>query len=159
MPTYNKKEANMYRVSRLSCLFFLVSHLFVWTIPAQSIAADAQLKVRVLIYSGRPDPVYILKNASLTQARTFLQKAKKNRLESKTIVPSTLGYKGLLVENPGRVEDLPERFVVYNGKIEGMGKQKIFFQDTGRNLEKLLLKEAVKQKVMEEKTLKRLKVE
>jgi len=127
-----------------------------WHGPA---AAEEGLKVEILIYSGRPNPTYVLKQKSqLDQAITFIKKGKKLKSMEKSIITPTLGYRGIVVENKGKVAGLPERFAVYQGNVEVMGKARANFTDGGRAFEKYLLKEAQRQKVIDLKMSRQLKV-
>jgi len=122
------------------------------------VTADARVvKVRVLIYSGRPDPEFVI---PASQISSFMKKG--NRIAFKgagSIIPSSLGYKGVLVENPARAGGLPELFAIYDGKIEAGVKEKIYYSDQSRSLEKFLVKEAVNRKAMGEEVYKRIKID
>ncbi len=122
------------------------------------VAADAKaVKVRVLIYSGRPDPEFVI---PASQIQPFMKKAKRIAYKGTGgIIPSSLGYKGVLVENPARAGGLPELFAVYDGKIEAGVKEKIYYADQSRSLEKFLVKEAVNRKALEEDVYKRIKID
>jgi hypothetical protein len=124
------------------------------------VAADAKstVKVRVLIYSGRPDPEFVI---PASQIIPFMKKAKRIAFKSAAggIIPAALGYKGVLVENPAKAGGLPELFAIYDGKIEAGVKEKIYYVDQSRSLEKFLVKEAVNRKAMEEEVYKRIKID
>jgi hypothetical protein len=126
---------------------------------AAPVAADAKVvKVRVLIYSGRPDPEFVIPASQIVR---FMKNAKRIAFKGTAggIIPSSLGYKGVLVENPAKAGGLPELFAIYDGKIEAGLKEKTYFADQSRSLEKFLVKEAVNRKVMEEAVYKRIKID
>lgn len=117
------------------------------------------VKVRVLIYSGRPDPEFII---PVSKIQSSMKQAKRMKSNTANVIPSRLGYKGILIENPAKAGGLPEFLAVYNGKIEATdktGKQKTYYVDAKRNLENDLLKEAVKQKAIDESLFKQLKAD
>ena len=113
------------------------------------------VKVRVLIYSGRPDPEFVI---PASQIQTFMKKAKRLQSKGESVIPARLGYKGILVENPAKVGGLPELLAIYDGKIEAGEKEKTYFVDENRSLENFLLQEAVKRKAIEEDLFKRIKM-
>jgi hypothetical protein len=122
------------------------------------VAADAKVvKVRILVYSGRPDPEFVI---PASQILSFMKKAKRIAFKGAGgIIPSSLGYKGVLVENPAKARGLPELFAIYDGKIEAGVKEKIYYADQYRSLEKFLVKEAVNRKAMEEDVYQRIKID
>ena len=117
------------------------------------------LKVTVLIFSGRPDPSYVIDDAaSLDRVKKTLEAARKTKFDKQTVIPSILGYKGILVENSGRIPGIPPRFAVYQGTIEAGGTEdKKFLADEGKALEDYLLSQAIERKVIDEKIVKRMK--
>lgn len=125
--------------------------------PSAVAAADARntVKVRVMIYSGRPDPEFVI---PASQIAPFLKKARRIAHKGDGIIPSTLGYKGVLVENPAKAGGMPELFAIYNGEIEAGLKEKIYYSDQNRSLEKFLVNEAVKRKAIEEDVYRRIKI-
>lgn len=163
MRILTKKEAVMPRIMRLLCVFSVLTLVVAWHGSAGAQGSDRGgkgIKVKILLYSGRPDPTYILEQKdSVDRVKTLVKKAKKIKFKEKTIIPSILGYRGIIVENPGRAAELPERFAVYKGKIEVTGEKRAVYSDEGRTLEKFLLKEAEKQKAIDEKMLKRMEID
>ena len=138
-----------------------ISSIFFAAMPNLAVAAsdDDGIIVTVLLFSGRPDPVYILDNQTLiNKINAGIGKASKVKgFEKETIIPSILGYKGILVKNPERRSDLPSKFAVYKGMIEIMDEQKRFLMDAEGKIEKMLLDEAIRQGVIEEKILMKMK--
>jgi hypothetical protein len=116
------------------------------------------LKVTVLLFSGRPDPSYVIDDAaSLDQVKKIFETSKETKFEKSTVIPSILGYKGISVKNMGNIPGIPESFAVYKGTIEVGAKEKKFFTDEGNALEKLLFDKAIERGVIEEKILKRIR--
>lgn len=121
-------------------------------------AADKQgITVRVLLYSGREDPTYVIDDPQMIgQMKARLGDAKKAAdFGGETVIPSILGYKGILVDNPGMAGDLPRQFAVYKGTIEVMGRDRQFLVDEEGALEKMLMDESIRKGVIDEAILKR----
>ena len=102
------------------------------------------LKVVVLIYSGRPDPQWQL---TKSEAEHFLALFNNSiNSETEATIPSILGYKGM------RLMSAQKQFLLHNGLItcfeQGHRSSK---RDAEKNIEKYLLSTAP------EKTLKVLK--
>jgi hypothetical protein len=157
----NDKEADM-RVMRPLCLFLVFAAVIALFIvnDIQNAAAGNKLRVVIMVYSGRADdPSYQLINPKLvSQVKGIIGKASKTKFKGQTIIPSILGYRGIIVENPGGKSGLPEHFAVYNGIIEIMGKEKSYRNDEGRRLESLLLREARREKVIDDKLIRQMNI-
>lgn len=123
---------------------------------ATTSAGQEEIVVRVLLYSGQPDPAYILEDQEIIDAiRDVFASAKvAEAFDKKTVIPSILGYKGILVKNAGKREGLPSMFAVYQGAIEVVDGQKQFLYDENRRLEKLLIDGAVRKGVIDDAFLK-----
>lgn len=121
-------------------------------------AAESGIKVRVFLFSGRPDPVFMLDDKSLiNNVKKGLSEAKADKGFSKeTVIPSMLGYKGIQISNPEKREGLPSSLAMYNGTIEVSDREERFLVDKGGALEKMLLDEAVRKGVIDEAILKRM---
>jgi len=123
------------------------------------LAEENEIRVRVLLFSGRPDPVFTLDNKSL------IDKIKKGVSEAEpdknfpknTVIPSILGYKGIRISNPERLEGLPLSLAFYNGAMEVTDGQEHFFKDKNGALEKMLMDEAVRQGVIDKVILERMR--
>ena len=123
---------------------------------ATTTAGQEDIVVRVLLYSGRPDPAYVLDDQKTIDAiRDVFASAKvAEAFKKNTVIPSILGYKGILVKNAGKRGGLPSMFAVYQGTIEVVDGQKQFLFDDDRRLEKLLIDGAVKKGVIDDSFLK-----
>jgi hypothetical protein len=157
MKTIKKKKTIL--ATWLGAIF--ISTIFFASMPFGDAAAsgDDGIIVTILLFSGRPDPVYILDNQTLiNQIKSGIGTARKvEGFDKETIIPSVLGYKGILVKNPQMRSGLPSQFAVHKGMIEVMGEQKQFLKDDMGNIEKLLIDEAIRQGVLDEKILLRMK--
>lgn len=124
-----------------------------------ALAQEKGIAVRVLLFSGRPDPTYMLEDAQMVaQLKANIAEAKKlDAFDRESVIPATIGYKGILVSNPEMKAGLPARFAVFNGTIELMDGRKRFLEDKGGMIEKMLLDEAVRKGVIEDVVLKRMK--
>jgi hypothetical protein len=126
----------------------------------RAVAAEEKgITVRVLLFSGRPDPTYVLDDTQLIE-KLKVDIAGAKRLDDygkQTVIPANIGYKGILVSNPEKWAGLPARFAVYNGAIELMDDQKRFLEDSGGAVEKLLLDEAIRKGVIDDVILKRMR--
>jgi len=110
-------------------------------------ADPAAVSLRVLLYSGRPDPMLELEeDAEVLEILRDLE-ASGQRDESfadSSVIPAILGYKGVLITNPSGGSGLPERIAAYNGHIElRNGETVTVLFDEGRAVETLLLRLAV----------------
>lgn len=126
-----------------------------------ALAQEKGITVRVLLYSGRPDPTYELADSQVIEkVKAMVAEAKKlDGYAKESVIPANIGYKGILVSNPEKRGGLPVRFAVYKGTIELMDGQKQFLEDKGGAVEKMLMDEAIRKGVIEETILKRMKKE
>lgn len=146
---------------------YLLLFLFAGAAVCTWIGSEAQekagakngLKVTISVYSGRPDPFFYLDNeAEIDQLRSFLKNAAVDKaFEKRTVIPSILGYRGVKVENPGGIRDVPGAIAVYKGTMEVRNKEKVFFVDKDSALEHYLLKMAREKKAIDEKMYGKIK--
>jgi hypothetical protein len=132
-------------------------HLIMLATGVSAASADQEeIVVRVLLYSGQPDPTYTLEDRETidTIRKVFASAKTADGFKEKTVIPSILGYKGVLVVNEGKRGELPSMFAVYQGKIEVVDGQKRFFLDEGKRLEKLLIDGALRKGVVDDAFLK-----
>lgn len=118
------------------------------------------LKVTILLFSGRPDPTYLLEDKDLIEhLKTLIATAKINeKFEKTTVIPSILGYKGIFVDNPTQIAGLPAHFAVYKGNVEIKNEGKKFLIDEGGVIENLLLQQAIEKGVIPKEVVKRIKI-
>ena len=150
-------------------VFFITCGLLIATVLVTGVlrsddvalAQEKGITVRVLLFSGRPDPTYVLSDSQLIE-KLKAELAEAKRLDSydrESVIPANIGYKGILVSNPEKRAGLPVRFAVYKGTIELMDGQKRFLEDKGGAIEKMLMDEAIRKGVIEDVILKRMKKE
>ncbi|MCP4109326.1 MAG: hypothetical protein GY749_28010 [Desulfobacteraceae bacterium] len=139
-------------------IFVLMGTLFMGNSKAQY-EETAKLKVRILIFSGRPDPVYYIEKKELKdKVKSLLNRAEKAADKSETdkkgtVIPNHLGYRGISIENQGgKISDFPHSVAVYMGNIEIRDKQAGYIlKYTERDLENFLLNQALERGVLDEK--------
>jgi hypothetical protein len=80
------------------------------------------LRITIDMFSGRPNPVIELKGRSAAAALERLVPGRELRPRAARLPQSTLGYRGLIVEQVGgRVRSLPRSFRVAGGVLVGEG--------------------------------------
>jgi len=79
------------------------------------------MRVTIDMFSGRPNPVFELRGKAATEVLAGLRPAGGRRREKVAPLPaSTLGYRGMVIEQLGRpVRGLPRTFRVANGDVFG----------------------------------------
>jgi hypothetical protein len=135
-----------------------VSAVLVGDAPIAGAQEGNAISVQVLLYSGRPDPTYVLEDVVLIdQVRSLVTAATPAAAAAGPVIPSVLGYKGIVVRNPGRAAGLPSRISVYKGRMEVIDGASRILADSGGALEKALLDEAVRRGVIDKTVLDRMK--
>jgi len=145
----------------------VISILFVIQTFDSSNAGDKEtgeqkgLRVTILIFSGRPDPTYILDDKdSIKRLGTLISAAKANdKFEKSTVIPSVLGYKGIVMDNEAKIPGIPAFVAVYKGDMEIKDEGIRFLADEGGAVENLLLNIGIEKGLIDEKVLKRMKSE
>lgn len=123
------------------------------------------LKVTVMIYSGRPNPTYLVPAGEKRKQEMimgfFAPLETDCNFKKETVIPSILGYKGILVEKTGDCKTFPyDRVYIYKENIETHadkveGKQ--FMLDGGLNLEDYFLRLALEEGVISKEMLQKLR--
>jgi hypothetical protein len=107
-------------------------------------AEGSSVTVRLLIFSGRPDPEWNLDEGAIPKLQTRVQTVLKESTLDQAPTGG-LGYRGFLVQNPAKALDLPTEFIVFGGTLtERPGPQARHLQDTA-GIEEFLLAEARQQ--------------
>ena len=108
-----------------SSLSFALSVLFCCAYSAAcdsgsaSSRAEEAPQVTVLVYSGRPNPVFALTPAQVARVAEIVHGAQPDlEFRGESVLPSILGYTGLVIRNPRRAGGLPEALAVYGGRLE-----------------------------------------
>jgi hypothetical protein len=130
--------------------------------PPSEPAAEEGIKVTVLLYSGRPDPTYILDSSALinlTRSNIADAQPVSDAAAQEDVIPSILGYKGILVESPAGRADFPARIAIHAGKMEVIDGTRRVLVDKNETLEKTLLDEAIKRGVIDDEMVKRIQKE
>jgi len=161
------QEVKKLRSRRLRSLLYLAVFIALFTVVSRSVAlGQAQetpkikgLTVTVLIFSGRQNPSYVLDDSNvLKQLKSLLDKAKINeRFEQTTVIPSVLGYSGIIVSNESRIPGLPAQIEVYNRDVGVKNEGKKFLIDEEQAIETLLLNEAIKKGTIDKGILEFIK--
>src|SRR4030042_1169065 len=93
------------------------------------------------------------------QVKNLIDASRVNeRFEKTTVIPSILGYNGIMVENPAKVTGFPYFLAVYKGNIEVKNERKRFLIDEGSAIENLLLKQAIEKGVIPEEVVKSMEL-
>lgn len=124
-----------------------------------AMAQGKGLIVRVLLFSGRPDPTYELADPQMIEKlKAGIAGAKRlDGFDKVSVIPANIGYKGILVDNTEKREGIPARFAVYKGNMELMDGQKRFAEDKGGAIETMLMDEAIRRGLIDETILRRMK--
>jgi len=144
-------------------LVFYTALLAISTITALSAAQDAPksasdsgitanrgVKVTIAVFSGRENPTFFITDAKTLEAiGKMVGRAKTNSvITDGAVMPSRLGYRGVIVENTGNVPNLPSK-IELNGidmKTKDAGTR--YLMDDG-SLEDLLIEEAIAREVID----------
>jgi hypothetical protein len=101
-------------------------------------AQDTAATVRLLIFSGRPDPEWEL---TAEQAGPLFERVQRSVSgnEIHPPPPGGLGYRGFLVQTRARESNIPAEMVIYRGVVTvAPGAREVHWQDTGRSEDWLL---------------------
>ncbi len=144
------KKSSERRTHWTSLLILSLAALTVLACVTHGAAAQGEgdaegLRVTVLIYSGRPNPSFLLQDgAEIEGLRKALTSAEaREDFPGETVVPSILGYNGLRIDNPAGEEGLPRTLLLYDGTMEVRDRGRRFVADAGRQLERSLIDLAV----------------
>ena len=125
------------------------------------------LRVSISVFSGRPDPVFLITDPKLigeviTMATSFpIDKA----FSGESVIPNLLGYRGVVIDNVSTRNPDIEEILVNGVNVElhrstaTKGLYKEFRLDTGATLEKRLFDLAVAAKVVRPGFLQAIKAE
>ena len=118
---------------------------------AQEGAAKSALKITIDVFSGRPNPIFYVDDViTINDIRETLVRMTVNAQFTKgSVMPSRLGYRGLIIENPGNISSIPKTTKLYGRNIEIESDKNRFFIDDGE-LELLLIGEAIERGVIDD---------
>jgi len=117
-------------------------------------------KVTILIYSGRPNPTFMITDENLIKKiESSLKSMPKNSaFKGETVSPSILGYNGILVENLSDLAPNLESFLVFQSNVELKNKKpsetgvtKEILEGTASGLQEMLIREAQTQGAIDQK--------
>ena len=139
------------------CAALVAGILSVIPAAAQQSGAPA-ITVSVLVFSGRPDPTFDLRPAEQAKLVALLKAAPTQESAGReTVIPAILGYKGIVVENPTGIGEVPKRVEVFGGSIEVGVERKEFFADPSNRVASFLLDLAIERGVIPDALLKRIR--
>lgn len=124
--------------------------------PLPVSAQEESIEIRLLVFSGRPDPEITLSldrdRESIAAIRAILDEARPiERTTKDPLIPSILGYRGIAIRNSGEVAELPTKIAVYRGVIQ-VGEDR-FLSDPDRRLERLVVQMAVERDLVDAELL------
>jgi hypothetical protein len=110
---------------------------------------DNMARATLMIYSGRPNPDFVLTPEELARVTELFGAARANpAFKEATVLAPILGYQGILLENGARVAGLPATMLVRGEDVEARDGQARFLKDPGATLEHYLLDQAVAHKTV-----------
>jgi hypothetical protein len=116
---------------------------------ARAAEGDGGIKVTVLLYSGRPNPSFTLTAEQAERVRQLVAAGQPDpEFRGGSVLPSILGYNGLLVEG------LPEPLAVYGGRVEIQDREGKRVVSDGGALESFLLEAAAQNKTLDAEQLR-----
>ena len=90
------------------------------------------------IFSGRPDPRWVLSEAQVAELRAKLDSLPPCKPKR----PPGLGYRGVRVINVSKVPIIPERIIAYSGVLAITDNGTTSYHEDLNNIEEILLKQA-----------------
>lgn len=153
MTNFVKIKKNLWLFVLIPILFFI--GISVGTSESQNKETGEGLKVTILLFSGRPNPFYFLKDEQMiNKVKNLINKSTINKdIREGTVIPSRLGYCGILIDNQGNIPGLPTYTGIYKENIELRNKSVKYLKDDGF-LENFLLNQALQKEVIDQKALK-----
>jgi hypothetical protein len=102
---------------------------------------DRGVTVRLLVFSGRPDPEWTLGPGEAEELAALVRQGRGGE-KAGAVRRERLGYRGFLVRSGGALADLPAEIVVTDGVVtENPGPREVNRRDTA-GLEQALLRQA-----------------
>lgn len=123
--------------------------------PPAAPAPSKVVRVTLLLFSGRSDPTFEIEPA--IAAERLLPGLRATRAietaPGETVIPMTLGYGGIVVQNLAGVPGLPGTMIVYRNRIEVRDGKVSIRLGEGRDLEEALVKLALERRAIDESLL------
>ncbi len=107
------------RTSIIFCLGSLIATAGSLGTAAAQTTPLAKVEVTVDIFSGLPNPVFELDQSELNELKARFDKATKptqQRADETARLPR-LGYRGLFIDNPAKLFELPSSITIYRNDI------------------------------------------
>ncbi|MDN8616460.1 hypothetical protein [Variovorax ginsengisoli] len=108
-----------------------------------SSAPDPNVEVMLDVFSGRPNPLWALSEPQIQELRALLAASLHARVDV-AAEPPYLGYRGFVIFNRRKVEEIPRKVEVFGGMLlvddEPSGKRSVYTDPFG--LEAWLLEQA-----------------
>ena len=99
-------------------------------------AEKAEVEVTLGVFSGRPEPNWVLSEREVEELRRLLARGLRTPLKQPKELPG-LGYRGFVIRNEARVKGIPEEMEVYNRTIaivetEREREKRTYYEDVNR---------------------------
>jgi hypothetical protein len=116
---------------------------------ARAAEGGGGVQVTVLLYSGRPNPTFTLTAEQADRVRELVAAGQPDpEFRGGSVLPSILGYNGLLVEG------LPAPLAIYGGRVEIQDREGKRVVSDGGALESFLLQAAAQSKALDAEQLR-----
>lgn len=121
------------------------------------------LTVTIMIFSGRPNPTFTIKDESIIShiSGTLSKMPNTEKCNGLTLSPSILGYQGILVENTSDMMPEIESFIVRHANVELKNKNATqnILDDFAAELEDYLIQLAQEQGVLDQNLVNVIKTQ
>lgn len=154
MKIIEKRKSFLHKTGLIATALIILAAI---TTYGQGAKPKAGLKVTILLYSGRPNPDFVLSDDnSLNKIKGLLKNSKEVKsFDPKTLPKPHLGYNGVTIDNPNNfVLQFPASLHIYKGNVEAHDKgKKTLKKDEGKGMENFLLGKALEKKIIDQKML------
>lgn len=155
------KNFNAINVVFALVIIFVLSVTMVAQDVNQPGKASKGLKVTVMIYSGRPNPTFMITDKDVIEKikKSLTDMPNNSKVKEDTVSPAVLGYKGILVENFSDEMIDTESFLVFHSNVEVKSKQaaesteKNMKEDNSLGLQDMLIREAQNRNAIDQKMI------
>lgn len=143
------------RISRFAlCLsFFILLFPRAGWGAAEADRKGKGLEVAILCFSGRPEVRFVLDDEhEIQQLKDFLRNSEElDDFKGSGVVPATLGYRGVEIENHGGLPGFPRYMAAYRGTFEAIDGRHLFYRDRDRAIEKYIVELAYGRRLISKK--------
>jgi hypothetical protein len=95
-----------------------------------------------MVFSGRPDPEWILDESSILDLGKRIRALVRNEEQIQVPNSAILGYRGFLVTNNTGIREIPAEFSVFKGVFTERADKKVLHIRDSQGIESLLLEDA-----------------